>query len=139
MKSSGATGAPWSGATSVTAQAKVLALGSSGTTTALVCVRYAGGATGDYQCLGLEPGVGAQILVRNGGTVTSGPVWATTIAVGTYYAVKLSVTAAGALSASIGGTTLGTYTPPTAVASGYAAVATQSAEAAFDNLVVTRP
>jgi hypothetical protein len=136
---SGASAAPWSGATSVTAQAKVLALGSSGTTTALVCVRYAGGATGDYQCLGLEPGVGAQILVRNGGTVTSGPVWATTIAVGTYYAVKLSVTAAGALSASIGGTTLGTYTPPTAVASGYAAVATQSAEAAFDNLVVTRP
>jgi hypothetical protein len=136
---SGATGAPWSGATSVTAQVKVLSLGSSGTTTALVCVRYTGGATGDYQCLALEPGVGAQIQIRNGGTVTSGPVWAATIAVGTYYTVTLSVTAAGALSATLGGTALGTYTPTTAVASGYVAIATQSAEAAFDNLVVTQP
>jgi hypothetical protein len=136
---SGATGAPWSGATSVTAQVKVLSLGSSGTTTALVCVRYTGGATGDYQCLAIEPGVGAQIQVRSGGAVTSGPVWATTIAVGTYYTVTLSVTAAGALSATLGGTALGTYTPTTAVASGYVAIATQSAEAAFDNLVVTQP
>jgi hypothetical protein len=136
---SGASGAPWGGATSVSAQVKVLALGSSGTTTALVCVRYTGGTTGDYACLALEPGAGAQIMVRKAGTVTSGPVWATTIAIGTYYTVKLSVSAAGALSATVGGTLLGTYTPPTAVTSGYAAVATQSAEAAFDNLVVTQP
>jgi len=47
--------------------------------------------------------------------------------------------ATGALSATVGGTLLGTYTPATAVASGYVAVATQSAEAAFDNLVVTQP
>jgi hypothetical protein len=134
-----ATGAPWSGATSVTAQVKVLSLGSSGTTTALVCVRYTGGATGDYQCLAIEPGVGAQIQVRNAGAVASSPVWATTVAVGTYYTVKLGLSAAGALSASVGGTLLGTYTPATAVASGYVAVATQSAEAAFDNLVVTQP
>ena len=43
------------------------------------------------------------------------------------------------LSASINGTALGTYAPPTAVTNGYVAVATQSAEAAFDNIVVTQP
>ena len=37
---SGAPGAPWSGATTVSAQVKVTAHGSSSPTTALVCVRY---------------------------------------------------------------------------------------------------
>jgi hypothetical protein len=136
---SGATGAPWSGATSVTAQVKVLSLGSSGTTGAFVCLRYTGGSAGDYDCLVLEPGVGAQILVRRAGAVASGPVWTATIAVGTAYVVKLSVNAAGALSASVGGALLGTTTPATAVANGTVAVATESTEAAFDNLVVTQP
>jgi hypothetical protein len=136
---SGATGAPWSGATSVTASVEVLATGSSGTTTAYLCLRYTGGAAGDYACLAIEPGTGAQIKLRNAGTVTSGPVWATTLAVGTWYTTELSVNAAGVLSATVSGTLLGTYTPATGVASGYVAVATESAEAAFDNVVVTQP
>jgi hypothetical protein len=39
----------------------------------------------------------------------------------------------------VSGTLLGTYTPATGVASGYVAVASESAEAAFDNVVVTQP
>ena len=136
---SSATGAPWSGATTVTASVKVLAVGTSGTTTAYLCLRYTGGASGDYACLAIEPGTGAQIKMRNAGTITSGPLWTPTLAVGTWYTTVLSVNAAGVLSAKVNGTTLGTYTPPTAVASGYVAVATESAEAAFDNIVVTQP
>jgi hypothetical protein len=136
---SSATGAPWSGATTITASVKVLGVGTSGTTTAFVCLRYTGGASGDYACLAIEPGTGAQIAMRNAGTVTNGPLWKPTLAVGTYYTVVLSANAAGVLSASINGTALGTYTPTTAVTSGYVAIATQSAEAAFDNIVVTQP
>jgi hypothetical protein len=136
---SSAAGAPWSGATTISASAKVLATGTSGTTTALVCLRYTGGSSGDYACLALEPGTGAQIKMRNGGAVTSGPLWAATIAVGTTYTVTLSASAAGALSATLNGTALGTFTPATPVASGFVALATQSAEALFDNIVVTQP
>jgi hypothetical protein len=136
---SSATGAPWSGATTVTASVKVLAPGTSGTTTALVCLRYTGGSAGDYACLALEPGTGAQIKVRNAGAVTGGPLWTPTLAAGTWYTITLSASASGVLSASLGGTSLGTYTPATAVGSGYVALATQSAEAAFDNVVVTQP
>ncbi|HVV17508.1 MAG TPA: hypothetical protein VHH90_09920 [Polyangia bacterium] len=134
-----ASGTPWSGATSVSADVKVLALGSSGTTTAMLCLRYAGGSSGDYACLALEPGVGLQVKTRASGSVSSGPVWSAAIGTAAWYSVKLSAAASGALTASLGGKTLGTYTPSAPVASGYIAVATQSAEAAFDNLVVTQP
>ncbi len=134
-----ASGTPWSSATTISASAKVLASGSSGTTTALVCLRYSGGSSGDYVCLALEPGVGAQIKLRNSGSVTSGPQWTPTIAVGTTYTVTLSASATGALSATLNGTALGSYTPTTALASGFIALATQSAEAVFDNIVVTQP
>jgi len=136
---SSATGAPWSGATTVTASVKVLANGTSGITTAYLCLRYTGGSSGDYACLAIEPGTGAQIKMRNAGAVTSGPLWTPTLAVGTWYTAVLSANAAGVLSASINGTSLGTFTPTTAVPSGYVALATQSAEAAFDNVVVTQP
>jgi hypothetical protein len=137
---SSATGAPWSGATTISASVKVLAIGTSGTTTAFVCLRYTGGTSGDYACLAIEPGTGAQIKMRNAGAVTSGPLWTTqTFAIGTYYTVTLAASAAGVLTATANGTALGTFTPATAVASGYAAVATQSAEAAFDNVLVTQP
>ncbi|HVY37561.1 MAG TPA: hypothetical protein VHM31_06485 [Polyangia bacterium] len=134
-----ASGTPWSGATTVSADVKVLALGSSSTTTAMLCLRYTGGSSGDYACLAIEPGVGFQIKTRVSGTITSGPVWAATVGTGAWYAVKLSAAASGALTASAGGKTLGTYTPAALVTSGYVAVATQSAEAAFDNLIVTQP
>ena len=77
--------------------------------------------------------------MRNAGAVSSGPLWTPTLAVGTWYTVVLSANAAGALSASLNGTALGTFTPTTAVPTGFVALATQSAEAAFDNVVVTQP
>jgi hypothetical protein len=105
----------------------------------MLCLRYSGGSSGDYACLALEPGVGVQVKTRVSGNVSSGPVWTATIGTAAWYTVKLSAAASGALTASLGGKTLGTYTPPAPVASGYVAVATQSAEAEFDNLVVTQP
>jgi hypothetical protein len=139
---SGATGAPWSGATTLNTSVQLLALGSSGTFTALACVRYT--AAGDYECLALQAGpagqVGAQIKAKVGGTTTSGPLWTTTtITTGVAYAVKLSTDATGVLTATLNGTLLGTFTPPTPIASGFVALGTQSAEAEFDNVVVTQP
>ena len=85
-------------------------------------------------------GSGAQLQLRNGQTISSASaLFPVTIAVGTQYNVRLSVDAAGALSASLDGMILGPFTPTSAVASGFVAVATQSAEATFDNVVVTQP
>jgi hypothetical protein len=139
---SGASGAPWSGATTLNATAQLLALGSSGTFTALVCVRYT--AAGDFECLALQAGpagqIGAQFRTKVGGTNSTGPLWTTTtITTGVAYAVKISVDASGVLTATLNGTALGTFTPPTPIASGFVAVGTQSAEAQFDNVVVTQP
>ena len=139
VSASSATGGPWSGATTVTASVKLLANGTSGTTTAFVCLRYTGGSSGDFACLAIEPGTGARIALRNSGAVTNGPLWTPMLALGTWYTVVLSASASGVLSASLNGAALGSYTPTTAVPSGYVAVATQSAEAAFDNIVVTQP
>jgi hypothetical protein len=117
---------------------KVIASGSSGTPMALLCLRYTGGASGDYDCVALEPGVGAQLRAKVGGTVTSGATLAATVALGTWYDVQLSVDATGALSASVDGAALGGLAAGV-LASGFVAVATQSAEAAFDDVVVTQP
>lgn len=122
-------------AATVSAQVKITANGSSGTTTAMVCVRYLSGGGTPYACLALEVGAGAQI--RTGGT--NGPLWSTTVALGTWYDVSLSVDAAGALTAYLDGTLLGTFTPSPVITSGSIAVVTQSAEAEFDNVVLTTP
>jgi len=131
----GAIGAPWSGPTSVSARVKILALGSSGTTTAFLCMGYASSGA-NYACLALGSS-GAQIRI-NAGT-TGGPLWSGTIAVGTWYDAKLSADVSGVLSAYLDGQLLGSYTPASPVASGYVAVATQSAQAAFDTVMVTQP
>jgi hypothetical protein len=120
----------------VTAQVKITALGSSGTTTAMVCVRYPSGGGTPYACLALEVGLGAQIRVGSGG---DGPVWPTTVATGTWYTVKLTVDASNALTAYVDGTMLGVFMPSTAITSGVAAIATQSSEAEFDDVVVSEP
>jgi hypothetical protein len=122
-------------AATVSAQVKITANGSSGTTTAMVCVRYPTGGGTPYACLALEVGVGAQI--KTGGV--NGPVWPKTVTLSTWYDVKLSVDASGALTAYLDGTLLGTFTPSPVVASGSVAIATQSAEAEFDNIVLTTP
>jgi hypothetical protein len=130
---SGASGLPWSGATSVAARVKLTATGS-GNPAALVCVRYT--STTNYYCVGLVP-TGVQILTAVGGTSASG-VFPETVTVGTFYDLKLSVDANGLLTASFNGATAGTFMPA-ALASGHAAVGTISMEAEFDNFVVTRP
>jgi hypothetical protein len=135
--SSGATGAPWSGATTVSATVQVLAFPMSGTPTATVCVRYT--VAGDFECLALEPGVGAQAQTKVGGATSNGQVWAATIATGTAVTVSLAINATGTLTASLNGTQLGTFTPAATIASGFVAVTTQSCEAEFDNIVVTQP
>jgi len=137
--SSGAPGAPWSGATTVSAQVKILLAGSSGATTPMICVRYTVGP-GPADCLALVPGMGAQIQVRTGQTINASNTFsATQLAVGGSYRARLSIDAAGTLSASVDGVAVGTLTPGTTVASGFVAVATQSAEASFDNIVVSQP
>jgi hypothetical protein len=49
------------------------------------------------------------------------------------------MSASGELSAYLGGALLGSYTPSSTVMGGYVAVATQSAQAAFDAVMVTQP
>jgi hypothetical protein len=133
---SGAVGAPWSGATTVSARVKILSLGSSGTTTAFLCLGYDSGT--NYACLALEQ-AGVQIRMNAGGSPTSGPLWPAALAIGTWYDVKIGTDATGSLSAYLGGSLLGSYTPPNAITSGYVAVATQSSQAAFDTVMVTQP
>ncbi len=122
-------------AATVSAQVKIIANGSSGVTTAMLCVRYPSGGGTPYACLALEAGVGVQI--KTGGT--NGPVWSTTVSLGTWYDAKLEVDAAGALTGYLDGVLLGTFTPASSIASGSVAIATQSAEAEFDNVVLTTP
>jgi hypothetical protein len=136
---SGAPGAPWSGATTVSAQIKIVAAGSSGATTPMICVRYTVGPGLAY-CLALVPTMGAQIQVRTNQTINNSNTFsATTIAVGGSYLARLSIDGAGTLSGSVDGVSIGTLASGTAITSGYVAVATQSAEASFDNIVVSQP
>jgi hypothetical protein len=133
---SGAPGAPWSNATTVSAQVKVTAIGT--TPTALLCVRYTTGNAG--YCLALLPNLGAQIQVRAADVASSSSAVATMpIAVGTQYNVQISVDTAGVLSGSVNGMAVGPFTPGTAIASGFVGVATQMATSTFDNVVVTQP
>ncbi len=130
--------APLTGPTTISAQAKIILNGSSSPTTALVCVRYT--TANDADCLALMAGSGAQLQLRSGQTISSASaLFPVTITVGTQYNVRVSVDAAGALSASLDGMMLGPFTPTSAIASGFVGVATQSAEATFDNVVVTQP
>jgi hypothetical protein len=122
-----------SGAANISARTKVTLIGTSGITTAMVCIRYA--ASGDYHCLGLEPGIGLQIKTNQG----DGPVWPAGIAIGTWYQLRLGVDASGLLSAYLDGNLMGTFRPATSIGSGDVAVSTQSAEAAFDDVVLTSP
>jgi hypothetical protein len=131
---SGASGAPWSGATSVAVRVKITATGSSNPA-AMVCVRYM--TTSNYYCAALVP-TGVQILTVVGGSANASGVFAETIAMGMFYDLKLSVDASGLLMATFNGAPAGTFMPA-ALASGYAAVGTISMKAEFDNFVVTRP
>jgi hypothetical protein len=126
-----------SGAATVSARAKILLNGSSGATTGMVCVRYAvsGGA---FECLALEP-PGLRIKTSGGdGGPLSLPM-SMTVTIGTSYNIALSVDATGLLRAYAGGSLLGTFQSPVSIPSGVVAVGTQSAEAAFDDVVLTVP
>ena len=91
--------------------------------------------TANYHCLGLEPGVGLQI--KSG--VESGPVWSTGISMGIWYNLKLSIDASGLLTGYLDGNLLGSFRPATVIRTSDIAVATLSAEAAFDDVVLTVP
>ena len=122
-----------SGATSVAARVKLIATGSSNQA-AMVCLRYT--SSSNYDCAALTP-TGVQIKTVVNGTAGTSAIWSSSVAVGTSYDLKISVDGAGVLSATLGGTVMGTYTPA-ALASGSAAVATASMKASFDNVVVSQ-
>ena len=132
----GAPGAPWSGATTVSAHVKILASGSSGTPMALLCLGY---GSGDYACIALQAGSGARIRLNAGSSPIDGPLWPAAIAAGSWDDVRLSIDASGTLSAYLNGTLLGSYMPAVTIAPGYVAVATQGAQAEFDTVAVTQP
>jgi len=131
-----APGAPWSGATTVSARVKILASGSSGTPMALLCLGYGSGADA---CIALQEGSGARIRLNAGSSPIDGPLWPAAIAAGSWDDLKLSIDASGTLSAYLNGMLLGSYMPAGTIAAGYVAVATQSAQAEFDNVAVTQP
>jgi len=129
----------WSGATTISARVRTILPGTSGAATALLCLRYAAASSAAY-CLALIPNLGAQIQQRSGSAVdSSSDLFTVPISSAIWYRARLSIDAAGGLTASLDGVLLGTYTPRTRLSSGYAAVATQSAEAAFDDIVVSLP
>jgi hypothetical protein len=116
---------------------KILVAGSS-MPSALTCVRYATG-TGEF-CLALIPNSGAQLQFRSGETINaSSTLFPTTITAGSTYSVQISISAAGVLSGSVGGAAVGTLTPATAIPTGFIALGTDSAEASFDDIVVSQP
>ena len=85
--------------------------------------------------------MGAQIQARGGATIVGmSALFPVTISLGASYVARLSIDATGLLSASLAGAPLGTFMPgPPLLASGFVAVATQSAEASFDDVAVTQP
>lgn len=107
---------------------------SSAMTTAMVCIRYVT-SDGSYQCLAIEPGVGVQVKTNLG----DGPVWPSSISLALWYRLKISVDNTGLLAAFLDGTLLGTFRPVAPIAAGSIAVATQSAEAEFDDVLLTSP
>ena len=122
-----------SGATSMTAQVKLVALGAATSRNGLPPLL-------EHQQLllrGPRPDRRAIKTMVNG-TAAQSAIFAATVATGTWYNLKLSVDASAVLSATLGTTVVGTYTPA-ALASGSAAVATASMTAEFDSVVYSQP
>jgi hypothetical protein len=132
--SSGAPGAPWSGATSVSADVELNTLGISGQA-AFLCVRFVD--TSNFYCAVLSP-TGIQIQTKVGGNTNNSAVFAQSINPGSIQQVKLSLSAAGVLSVTLNSSVRATLTPP-ALANGFVAVGTASVEASFDTIVVSQP
>jgi hypothetical protein len=82
---------------------------------------------------------GVQIQTTFDGAAAQSSVFSASVTTGTFYDLRLSVDASNQLTVYLGGTMRGTYMPSSAMASGTVAVGTASAEAAFDNISVTRP
>ena len=131
----GASGAPWSGAITATADIELLALGTNSAPAAMICPRFVD--LSNYYCLALMP-TGVQIQTKVNGNATNSAIFPQAINTGSINMVRLSLGAGGVLSATLNNSVRGTLTP-TALASGFAAVVTTSAEAAFDNIVVSQP
>jgi hypothetical protein len=123
-----------SGASSIAARVKVIANGTSAPPTAMLCIRYATSGAA-FDCLGLEPGIGLQIKTVQG----DGPIWATGISMNIWYGLGLAIDGSGLLSAYLDGSLLGTFRPSVALDNAPIAIGTLTAEAAFDDIVVTKP
>jgi hypothetical protein len=132
---SSASGAPWSGAISISADVELLAVGVNSPAAAMVCARFVD--LNNYYCLALSP-TGVQIQTKVNGTVANGALSSQAINLGSIQQVKLSLTAGGVLSATLNSSVRSTFMPP-ALANGFAAVMTTSMEAEFDSIVVTQP
>ncbi|HET6147393.1 MAG TPA: hypothetical protein VFH68_07645 [Polyangia bacterium] len=132
---SGAPGAPWRGAISISADVKIMTPPGLGAQAAMVCPRFVD--LDNYYCLALGPN-GIQIQTRVNGGASNSAIFGQNITNNSIHQVRLSLSAAGVLAVSLDSSTRGTLTP-TALNSGFAAVATQGVAAAFDNIVVTQP
>src|SRR5262249_29524965 len=118
-------GPPTTGASTVSARVKVIANGTSGVTTAMLCLRMNALASA-FDCLALEPGVGLQVKTSQGDS----PVWMTGVSMGIWYALRLSLDTSGMLRAYLDGVLLGAVRPATEVDNAPIGIATQQAEAA---------
>ena len=132
---SSATGAPWSGAISVAADSELTAVGTNSPPAAMLCARFID--LDNYYCMAVGQ-TGVQVQAKVGGVVSNGALVPLTTNLGSINTAKLSLSAAGVLSATLNGSVRTTFTPP-ALASGFVAVMTTSMEAEFDTIVVTQP
>jgi hypothetical protein len=117
----------------MSADVEITALGLNGQA-AMVCPRFVD--LSNYYCLALGP-TGIQIQTKVNGGASNSAIFGQTITIGSIHQVKLSLSG-GVLSVTLDSSVRGTLTPA-ALGNGFAAVATQSIEAQFDNVVVTQP
>jgi hypothetical protein len=132
--STGAPTAPWSGATSISADVELTAAGISGQA-AMICPRFVD--LSNYYCAALGP-TGVQIQTKVGGNALNSAIFPQSINIGSIQQLKLSLSAAGVLSVTLNSSVRGTLTPA-ALSSGFAALVTTSMEASFDTIVVSQP
>jgi hypothetical protein len=136
LYATGAPGAPYSGAMTISARIKLIAAGAVGPVGAQLCVRYVDGS--NSACLSLDP-TGALFRIRTGGNTDEGGRATFTITADRWYSVRMTVDAANTLlTGSVDGISFSFATSVTP-ATGYPAITTQSIEASFDDIVVTRP
>jgi hypothetical protein len=136
----GAPTGPWDGAVTVSADVKTLAFASNtgANRAAWICPRHA--HLTDFYCLALVPSSAGQVLAQIqtnlGSTQANGVVFGVPVVVGTWCHVQVRIAANGTMTATVNDVAIPAFSPPMPLTSGYAAIGTQGATAAFDNVVV---